>query len=134
MILDIETSNLCKRYGSLVVVENLNLRVERGDIHALIGSNGAGKTKTLLILSDIIRPTSGSALVIGRDIERQQIEAKREIGYAPENPSLYESLTVREFLQFIGRLYSMPRDLAESKIKKYSQIWGIDSMARAPVS
>lgn len=129
MILDIETRNLCKRYGSHVVVESLSLRVEKGDLHALIGSNGAGKTTTLLMLSGIIRPTSGSALVVGRDMDRQPTEAKRQIGYAPENPSLYESLTVGEYLQFIGRLYSMPRDLAESRIEKYSRIWGIDSVA-----
>lgn len=130
MILAIETNKLCKSYGNYLVIKNLNLRVEKGDIHALIGSNGAGKTTTLLMLSGIIKPTSGSAIVVGRDMVRQSIEAKREIGYVPENPSLYESLTVSEFFEFVGKLYSVPRDLGKSRIEKYSNLLDINSITR----
>lgn len=130
MVLAVETKNICKIYGNVLVVDNLNLRVEKGDIHALVGSNGAGKTTTLQILSGIIRPTSGSARIIGHDIELQPLMAKRLIGYVPENPSLYQSLIVEEFLVFIGELYSVPRELREFRIENYSNLLDIESISQ----
>lgn len=130
MVLAVETKNICKLYGNVLVVDNLNLRVEKGGIHALVGSNGAGKTTTLQILSGIIRPTSGSARIIGHDIEMQPLMAKRLIGYVPENPSLYQSLIVEEFLEFIGELYSVPREQREFRIENYSNLLDIESISQ----
>lgn len=101
----LQAIDLTKRYddGSLAL-DALNLQIEEGEIFFLLGANGAGKTTTLNLFLNFIRPTSGQALIDGRDSVRQSLEAKRFISYISENVMLYEDLSARENLEFFARL------------------------------
>ena len=101
----IRIEGLSKRFGKKVAVRDLNLEVHPGEIVGLVGPNGAGKTTTLRILTGIIKPTSGSVEVNGHDILDEPILAKSSIGYIPERPTCYPSLTVREYITFMARIY-----------------------------
>jgi ABC-2 type transport system ATP-binding protein len=110
----IEITNLTKRYGRKVAVDDLSLKIEPGQIFAILGPNGAGKTTTMKVLTGLLHPTSGTASVGGFDVVRQPLEAKRLLAYVPDEPYLYDKLTGREFLVFVGDLYGMSRrDIAE---------------------
>jgi len=99
------TQNLSKNYGNTLAVKNLNLNVPYGIIYGLLGPNGAGKTTTVKMLNSMIEPSSGNAKVMNFDIITQKKEVKLNCGYLSESPSLYEKLTAREFLEFVGELY-----------------------------
>jgi ABC-2 type transport system ATP-binding protein len=103
----IETEMLSRAYDSQWAVIDLNLRVEPGEILGFLGPNGAGKSTTVKILSGLIRPTSGRARVAGFDIVEQPLEAKKRLGYVPEQPVLYEALTAAEFLETIACLHHL---------------------------
>ncbi|MFQ6076925.1 MAG: ABC transporter ATP-binding protein [Candidatus Bathyarchaeia archaeon] len=104
----IETFDLTRYYGRKLAVENLNITVERGEVFGFIGPNGAGKTTTIRMLSCLIQPTRGTARVGGHDILEEPMEVKRVVGLVPENPPLYDRLTGREYLEFVGRLHRVP--------------------------
>lgn len=108
MKLAIETTGLSKRFGEIVAVNKINLKVENGETYGILGPNGAGKTTTVRILNCILRPTEGTASVGGFDILKEPDKVKRITGLLPESPGLYEKLTAREFLEFMGDLYDVP--------------------------
>ena len=95
-------------YGSFTAVEDLTFSVGSGEIVGLIGPNGAGKTTTLRALAGILRPTSGSVQIDGYDLAASPIEAKRRLAFMPDEPHLFEYLTVEEHLRLTGRLYQVP--------------------------
>ena len=101
----IETENLGKHYGDLRAVEDLSLRVEEGEIYAFLGLNGAGKTTTIRMLLGMIRPTTGSAIVLGTKVRLGQREPWAEVGYLVEAARSYPELTVRENLEVARRLH-----------------------------
>jgi ABC-2 type transport system ATP-binding protein len=94
-------------YGEFVAVDDLSFAVESGEIVGLIGPNGAGKTTTLRSLAGILRPSSGRVAVDGYDLVQQPLEAKRRLAFMPDEPHLFEYLTVMEHLHLIGRLYQV---------------------------
>lgn len=96
----ISTDGLTKRYGDVVAVNDLNLRVEAGEVYGFVGPNGAGKSTTIGILLDLIRPTGGSARVLGRDAQSEQLDIRERVGILPERCRLYGRLTAREHLAF----------------------------------
>src|SRR5438046_1151956 len=100
---------LTKRFGTLTAVEHMNLRVAEGELFGFLGPNGAGKTTTIKMMTGLLRPSSGAALIGGYDVQLQPLEAKRVFGYIPDNPFLYEKLTGREFLNFMADLYGVAR-------------------------
>ena len=100
----IEVQHLTKRYGRVTAVEDVNFRVERGEILGFLGPNGAGKTTTMRILTGFMPATEGNAIVADFDVFDQPIEAKRRTGYLPETPPLYPDMTVVEYLDFVGKL------------------------------
>ena len=104
----IQASGLTKRFGKLVAVGGVTLEVEAGQVFGFLGPNGAGKTTTIRMLTGLVRPTSGSALVAGFDVVQEPREVKRRVGYLAETPYLYPKLTGREFLAFMGGLYEVP--------------------------
>jgi ABC-2 type transport system ATP-binding protein len=114
----IETQNLTKKYNGLVAVDNLNLQVEEGEIFGLLGPNGAGKTTTLLMLTTLIKPTSGTAKVNGFDIVKQSAQVRKSIGVVFQDPSSDDTLTGYENLKLHGMLYGMPTNLREERIKE----------------
>jgi len=101
----IEVTGLTKLYGSLTAVQDLSFRVGSGEILGLVGPNGAGKTTTLRSLAGIIRPTRGTIRIAGHDLATAPIPAKRALAFVPDEPQLFEYLTVTEHLEFVARLY-----------------------------
>jgi ABC-2 type transport system ATP-binding protein len=104
----IETDRLSKRFGDLVAVRDVSLRVQRGEIFGVLGPNGAGKSTTIRMLCGILDPTSGSGRVVGYDIARDSERIKERIGYMTQRFSLYEDLTVFENLRFYAGIYGVP--------------------------
>ena len=104
----IQVRNFSKRYGAVSAVRGLNLEVPRGEILGLVGPNGAGKTTTLRALAGILRPTTGSLSIAGFDLAVSPVEAKRRLAFIPDEPHLFEYLTVEEHLRFTARLYGVP--------------------------
>ncbi len=100
----IETDQLTRRYGNLIAVDALNIRVEPGQVLGLLGPNGAGKSTAMRMIAGFLVPTSGTARVCGHDVVREPVLAKRALGYLPEGAPSYGEMTVREFLQFIVRV------------------------------
>jgi len=101
----IETRGLTRRYGDLVAVDALELRVAPGTFLALLGTNGAGKTTTLRMLTGLLAPTSGDALIDGLSIRDQPLEIKRRIGVVPDDLALFEQLSFWEHLTLVGRIH-----------------------------
>ena len=112
----IETKNLTKTYSSLTAVDNLDLKIGKGEVFGLLGPNGAGKSTTLLMLTTLIPPTSGTALVNGFDIIRQPDQVRKSIGIVFQDPSSDETLTGYENLKLHGLLYDMDARLREERI------------------
>ena len=100
----IRLEKLPKYYGSQVGVEELDLEVRRGEVFGYLGPNGAGKTTTIRVLVDLIRPTSGTATVLGMDAQADSLEVRRHVGYMPGDPSLYGNLTGEELLTYLASL------------------------------
>jgi ABC-2 type transport system ATP-binding protein len=100
----IEVEQLTKRYGSVKAIDNVSFRVEKGEILGFLGPNGAGKTTTMRILTCFLPATEGTARVAGFDVFDQPMEVKRRIGYLPENPPLYNEMTVDSYLDFVARI------------------------------
>jgi ABC-2 type transport system ATP-binding protein len=96
-----------KRYGHFVAVDGVDLTVRAGEIYGLLGPNGAGKTTTVTMCTGLLRPTAGTIEVAGWDVAREPRQAKRLIGYVPDEPYLYEKLTGREFVSFMGEMYGV---------------------------
>jgi len=100
----IEISGLVKHYGRVKALKGVDLKLEPGELVAFIGPNGAGKSTTLKILTGQLPATEGTVLVAGVDVQRDPGEARKHIGYVPEEPALYDYLTAREFLEFIAAI------------------------------
>ncbi len=106
----IECLNLSKSYDGKLAVENLDLSIPAGECFCFLGPNGAGKTTTIKMLTGLLQPSAGRALIAGIDIQQNPTEAKRRIGYIPDRPYLYDKLSGRDYITFIGDLFSIPRD------------------------
>lgn len=106
----IETSDLSMRYGDLLALDGLSLRIEKGEFFAFLGPNAAGKTTTIKLLTGLLKASSGTVHICGFDILEEPVEAKRRIGYVPDVAEFYDKLTPMEFMEFIGDLFEMERD------------------------
>jgi ABC-2 type transport system ATP-binding protein len=115
----IETRGLTKNYGSIVAVNDLAINVKEGTIYGFLGPNGAGKTTTINMLMGFVRPTGGSASVMGFDVKTQHYEIRKLTGYLPERPAFYDDMTARNNLEYFGRLIDVesPEERAEELIK-----------------
>ena len=111
----IRTEGLTKRYGDLIAVNDLNLRIRAGEIFSLLGINGAGKTTTVKMLSCLAKPTGGCALVFGNDTVEEALEVKRLIGVSPQETAVAPQLTVRENLELICGLHGSSREESRKK-------------------
>ena len=118
----IQVNDFTKTYNDFVAVRNLTFSVGPGEILGLVGPNGAGKTTTLRVLSGIIPPGSGELSVAGHDIVSDPIAAKQVLGYIPDDPRLFDTLTVLEHLEFIAAAYGVPdyKPAAESLLQFFS--------------
>src|SRR5437764_9889236 len=111
-------NGLTKNFGKPVAVGDLSLEVGAGEVFGFLGPNGAGKTTTIRMLTGLVRPTSGTALVAGFDLEREPQQVKRRVGYLAETPYLYGKLSGGEFLAFMGGLYEVPPALARQRSER----------------
>ena len=105
----IEVKNLVKVYGINKAVDDLNFKVEKGQIVGFLGPNGAGKSTTMNIITGYISATEGTVLINGYDILKQPEEAKSHIGYLPEQPPVYMDMTVNEYLEFTAKIKGVKR-------------------------
>src|SRR5947208_2343351 len=103
----IEVVNLTKVYGSFVAVKDFSFAVKRGEVLGLVGPNGAGKTTTLRAIAGIHPPTEGHIKICGADLRDDPVGAKRHIAFMPDEPRLFDYLTVEEHLQFVARIYQV---------------------------
>jgi ABC-2 type transport system ATP-binding protein len=113
MSLAIETHELTRFFGSFCAVNGIELRVERGTFYGFLGPNGAGKSTTIKMLTGLLAPSQGQILVLGKDMRdpRESLEAKSRMGVIPEDLALFDNLTGREYLTFVGRMHLLPRDM-----------------------
>ncbi|HVR08907.1 MAG TPA: ABC transporter ATP-binding protein [Thermoanaerobaculia bacterium] len=114
----IEARGLTRRYGSVVAVDHLDLRVAHGEIYGFLGPNGAGKTTTIKMMVGLLEPGAGQVLVAGHDVWADPLRAKASFGYVPDRSHLYEQLTGREFLEFVAQLRGLPRAAAAARIEE----------------
>jgi ABC-2 type transport system ATP-binding protein len=121
----IQICNVTKKFGSFVAVDNLDLSIGKGEFFGFLGPNGAGKTTTIKMLTGLYAPSSGACLVNGHDVHRDPVPAKRSIGYVPDQPFLYEKLTGREFLYFVGGIFGMPVAVVKRKIEEFIDMFEI---------
>jgi len=112
----IRLENLSKHYGRLAAVDSLNLEVRRGEIFGFLGPNGAGKTTTIRVMMGILRATSGRVTLGGYDVEQEPEKAKAITGFIPDRPFIYEKLSGREFLKFVGSLHRVDAALLQRRI------------------
>src|SRR5712671_2951041 len=108
----ISTEHLTRRFGDLVAVEDVNLRVAPGQFFGFLGPNGAGKSTTIKMLTGLLAPTAGRIQILGLDLVSNMVEVKRQIGVVPEGMALFGRLTGSEYLNFVGRMYGLDRDTA----------------------
>lgn len=122
----LKINNLCKKYkGSNKGVQDVNIHVEKGDIYAFIGHNGAGKTTALKCVTGIHGFDSGEIFVDGKDISKDPIACKKSFAYIPDNPDLYEYLTGIQYLNFIADVFEVPAAKRSKIIEKYADAFEI---------
>ena len=117
-MVEISIENLTKHYGTLVALDSVSLKIASGEVFGLLGPNGAGKSTLLKTVVGILRPTTGTILIGQIDSVADPGNAKKMIGYLPENPSLYTGLTTQEFLQFVGKIRGVADDLLDREISE----------------
>ncbi|CAD5244828.1 ABC transporter ATP-binding protein [Thermococcus camini] len=122
----IEIEGLVKRFGSNVALKGITFTVKDGEIYGLLGPNGSGKSTTMKILAGIIPPSGGKAIVNGIDVSKDPLRVKRIVGYVPETPVLYESLTPVEFFNFIGSVRGIPAEELQERVETFVRAFGIE--------
>ncbi|GIW26676.1 MAG: ABC transporter ATP-binding protein [Meiothermus sp.] len=129
----IETQGLTKRYGRVVAVEGLELRIEAGEVYGLLGPNGSGKTTTILMLLGLTEPSAGQVRVLGLDPVREPLSLKRQVGYLPDSVGFYGEMTAWENLSYIARLNGLPPALAKTRMERVLERMGLAEVAHRPV-
>lgn len=115
--------NLKKYYGKTLAVNNVNLEINDGEIFAFIGHNGAGKTTTIKCVVGILDFSDGEITLDGINIKEKPLEFKQKIAYIPDNPDLYDALTGIQYLNFVGDVYGLSKEIRHEQIKKYADIF-----------
>src|SRR5205823_4111538 len=128
MSLAIETHGLTRFFGNFRAVDGIDLHVDAGTFYGFLGPNGAGKSTTIKMLTGLLAPSRGKVLVLGKNMldARQSLEAKSRMGVIPEDLALFDNLTAREYLTFIGRMHLLPRDTIRSRIDELLPLLGLE--------
>ncbi len=114
----IQFQDVTRRYGSKIAVDGLTLEVKRGEVFAYLGPNGAGKTTSIKMMVGLLRPTQGIVRVGDFDVATQGREAKRQFGYVPDQPELYDKLSGREFLQFVAEVHGLSKSEYSASLER----------------
>ena len=127
----IKLESLSKAYakGKVRAVDNLSLRVKRGEIYGFLGPNGAGKTTTIKMICGILSPDEGSVTVNGYDIGKTPVEAKRQIGFVPDAATVYDRLSGIEYLNFLADVYQVPSDDRQRRAREYLALFELEDAA-----
>lgn len=126
----LEVQNLVKKFGDLTAVDGVSFDIQAGEVFSLLGPNGAGKTTTISMLSCLLEPTSGDALIDGHSVTREAIEVKRIIGVVPQEIALYEDLSARENLNFWGQMYGLGGSSLKTRVTEVLQQIGLADRAK----
>jgi ABC-2 type transport system ATP-binding protein len=128
MTLAIETQQLTRFFDGFCAVNAIDLQVESGTFYGFLGPNGAGKSTTIKMLTGLLAPSKGKMLVLGKNmLDRQEaLEAKQRMGVIPEDLALFDNLTAREYLTFIGRMHLLPRDTIRSRSEELLNLLGLE--------
>jgi len=121
--------HLTKRFGPKTAVDDLSIEIAAGELYAFLGHNGAGKTTTIKCVAGLLRPSGGRVLVDGHDVSAEPLAAKAVLSYVPDQPYLYEKLSGREFLGFVGRLYGMTPAACEEGIAEMLRLFEAEAWA-----
>ena len=130
----LELRNLKKKFGEKEVLKGINLQVKRGEIIGYIGANGAGKSTTIKIMLGMLDGYEGDVVIFNKNIKDTKGEYKKKIGYVPEVSEVYESLTAKEYLSFIGQLYDLDIELLTKKSEELMTLFGIDEYFNTRIS
>jgi len=130
----IEASELTKQFGSVQALTGLNFQVMPGEIYGLLGPNGAGKTTTIKVITGLVEPTSGLVKVEGFDPIKNPIEVKSRIGYVAEKPILYESLSSRDFLEFVASIRKIDQNAANRIVTQLADAFDMAKYFDAPIA
>jgi ABC-2 type transport system ATP-binding protein len=130
----ITVQHLTKRFGSHTAVDDLSFEVGAGEVLGFLGPNGAGKTTSMRMVTGYLPPSRGSVAIDGHDLLKRPIDAKRRIGYLPENPPLYPELTVRQFLGFVAEIKDVPRARRPAAIDRALQRANLGDVAGKRIS
>lgn len=125
----IEVRNLSKRYGDLPAVQDVSFTARPGEVLGFLGPNGAGKTTTIRIVTGFLPATAGKVTVCGHDVFTESAEVRRRIGYLPENPPLYNEMTVIPYLRFVAKLRGIARRDIDAAIDRVVQACGLGSVS-----
>ncbi|MBI5091943.1 MAG: ABC transporter ATP-binding protein [Candidatus Hydrogenedentes bacterium] len=129
----IETFGLTKDFGAFRAVDGLGLQVERGSFYGFLGPNGAGKSTTIKMLTGLMGSSGGSARILGHDMAKAPLEIKKHIGVVPEDLCLFENLTAREYLVFIGRMYLVAPKLVNDRCEELLALMGLSDTGKTLV-
>jgi len=124
--MSIIVSNITKRYGTQLALDNVSFSIKPGEIVGLLGPNGAGKSTLMKIITCFIPPSSGDVTVYGHDIREQSLEVRKRVGYLPENNPLYTEMYIREALEFIAGIHNMG-DKTKSRINDIMELTGLNA-------
>jgi ABC-2 type transport system ATP-binding protein len=129
MTLAIETHQLSRYFDDFCAVDGINLKVERGTFYGFLGPNGAGKSTTIKMLTGLLAPSDGEMRVLGKNMrdQREALEAKARVGVIPEDLALFDNLTAREYLTFVGRMYQVPKETIRSRIDELLPLLGLEN-------
>lgn|SRR5574337_2198003 len=119
---------LSKRFSARLAVQDLSLEIAPGEVYGLIGPNGAGKTTVVKMITGLYRPTAGRVLINGIDLLRSPEEAKRQLGYIPDDPFVYPGMTGHEFLHLVGELYGVSPAERIRKIGELAALYALDGL------
>lgn len=122
--MSIEVSNITKRYGEQLALDDVSFSIKAGEIVGLLGPNGAGKSTMMKILTCFIPPTSGKASVYGFDIHEQSLEVRKKIGYLPENNPLYADMYIREYLEFVAGIHNLGKN-TKKRVEEMIEMTGL---------
>ena len=130
----VEASHVVKTYGSFTALSGIDLQVVPGEIYGLLGPNGAGKSTLIKIISGLVTPTSGSVRVMGNDVATDPMEAKSEIGYVSETSLLYDSLSPRDFFEFIASVRKIDPAKANERVSTLADAFGLSEYYDSPIA
>ncbi len=129
----LEVKDLVKKYGENVAVKGISFSIKEGEIFSLLGPNGAGKTTTISVLSTLLPPTTGEAIVCGYSVTKQPMDVRKSIGVVPQDLALYEELTAAENLSFWGQMYGLNGKALSKRIDEVLELIGLKDKAKAHV-